>query len=146
LKSFSPPVSGIASTFFSNALRRSIFASIVSCSACLGATTAPMYFTKLIPHFSHFTPVRCLLPQEGHSKRIVMWQRWQKRATSRTAAPHLGQGIVACGAGVAVGSHLSASFGAGDDVLDLLGASDLALGASPFDGPEDEPRVIAHLN
>ena len=70
-----------------------------------------MYFTKLIPHFSHFTPVRCLLPQEGHSKRIVMWQRWQKRATSRTAAPHFGQGIVACGTGVAVGSHALAALG-----------------------------------
>jgi hypothetical protein len=55
--------------------------------------------------------VRCLLPQEGQSKRMVMWQRWQKRATSRTAAPHFGQGIVAWGAGVAVGSHLSAVFG-----------------------------------
>ena len=33
-----------------------------------------MYFTKLIPHFSQFTPVRCLLPREGHSKRIVMWR------------------------------------------------------------------------
>ena len=72
LKSESPPVSGIAKIFFRNALRRSNFASIVSSSACLAATTAPMYFTKLIPHFSHFTPVRCLLPQEGQSKRIVI--------------------------------------------------------------------------
>src|SRR5271154_6790249 len=91
------------------ALRRSSFAWIVSASVCFAATTAPIYFTKLIPHFSHFTPVRCLLPQEGHSKRIVMWQRWQKRAISRTAAPHLGQGIVACGAGAAVGSQAFAA-------------------------------------
>jgi hypothetical protein len=91
--------------FFRNALRRSSFASSVSSSGCLAATTAPIYFTKLIPHFSHFTPVRCLLPQEGQSKRIVIWQRWQNRATSRTAAPHFGQGIVACGAGGAVGSQ-----------------------------------------
>jgi hypothetical protein len=105
LKSLSPPVSGMATIFFRNALRRSSFASSVSSSGCLAATTAPIYFTKLIPHFSHFTPVRCLLPQEGQSKRIVMWQRWQKRATSRTAAPHFGQGIVACGAGGAVGSQ-----------------------------------------
>jgi len=78
-----------------------------------------------------------------------MWQRWQKRATSRTAAPHLGQGIVACGAAVAVGSHLSEGFSAGDcarDVLDVLGDSDFALGASPLIGPEDEPLVIPHLN
>jgi hypothetical protein len=34
-----------------------------------------------------------------------MWHRWQKRATSRTAAPHFGQGIVACGTGAAVGSQ-----------------------------------------
>src|SRR5580700_773765 len=95
----------MAKIFFRNALRRSSFASSVSSSGCLAATTAPMYFTKLIPHFSHFTPVRCLLPQEGQSKRIVIWQRWQKRATSRTAAPHFGQGIVACGTGGAVGSH-----------------------------------------
>jgi hypothetical protein len=54
-----------------------------------------MYFTRLIPYFSHFTPVRSLLLQEGQSKRIVLWQRWQKRAASCTAAPHLGQGIVA---------------------------------------------------
>jgi len=146
LKSERPPVSGIARTFFSNALRRSIFASIVSSSACFGATTAPMYFTKLIPHFSHVTPVRCLLPQEGHSKRIVMWQRWQKRATSRTAAPHFGQGIVACGIGAAVGSHLFADFSAGDCTLDVLGDSDFGLGAPPLTGPEDELLVIAHLN
>lgn len=94
LKSLRPPVSGIAKIFFRNALPRSSFAPMVSSLTCLGATTAWMYFTKLIPHFSHFTPVRCLLPQEGQSKRIVMWQRWQKRATSRTAVPHFGQGIV----------------------------------------------------
>jgi hypothetical protein len=34
-----------------------------------------------------------------------MWQRWQKRATSRTAAPHFGQGIVVWGVGTAVGSQ-----------------------------------------
>jgi hypothetical protein len=105
LKSLRPPVSGKARIFFRNALRRSSFASSVSSSGCLAATTAPIYFTKLIPHFSHFTPVRCLLPQEGQSKRIVMWQRWQNRATSRTAAPHFGQGIVACAVGGAVGSQ-----------------------------------------
>ncbi len=105
LKNLSPPVRGMAKMFFRNALRRSSFASIESSSGCLAATTAPIYFTKLIPHFSHFTPVRCLLPQEGQSKRIVIWQRWQKRATSRTAAPHLGQGIVAWGIGAAVGSQ-----------------------------------------
>jgi hypothetical protein len=111
-----PPVSGSATRFFRNALRRSSFAWIVSSSVCFAATTAPMYFTKLIPHFSHFTPVRCLLPHEGHSKRIVMWQRWQKRATSRTAAPHFGQGIVVCGTGAAVGSQ------AFDVLGDLCGA------------------------
>jgi len=104
-------VSGNATRFFSNALRRSIFASTASTSACLAATTAPIYFTKLIAHFSHFTPVRCLLPQDGHSKRMVMWQRWQKRATSRTAAPHFGQGTVVCGTGAAVGSHAFAGLG-----------------------------------
>jgi hypothetical protein len=45
------------------------------------------------------------LPQEGQSKRIVIWQRWQKRATSRTAAPHFGQGIVVWGTAGAVGSQ-----------------------------------------
>lgn len=111
LKRESPPVSGRATRFFRNALRRSSLAWIVSCSVCLAATTAPIYFTKLIPHFSQVTPVRCLLWQEGHSKRIVMWQCWQKRATSRTAAPHFGQGIVACGTGAAVGSHAFAELG-----------------------------------
>jgi hypothetical protein len=106
-----PPVNGNATRFFRNALRRSSFAWIASASVCFAATTAPIYFTKLIPHFSQVTPVRCLLWQEGHSKRIVMWQRWQKRATSRTAAPHLGQGIVACGTGAAVGSHALAALG-----------------------------------
>lgn len=149
LRSEMPPVNGTAKRFLRNVFRRFSFASIVSSSACLAATTAPIYFTKLIPHFSHFTPVRCLLPQEGHSKRIVMWQRWQKRATSRTAAPHLGQGIVACGIGAAVGSHLSEGCSAGDcalDVLDVLGDPDFALGASPLTGPEDELLVIAHFN
>ena len=106
-----PPVKGRATRFFRNSLRRSNFAWIVSASVCFAATTAPIYFTKLIPHFSQVTPVRCLLWQEGHSKRIVVWQRWQKRATSRTAAPHLGQGIVACGTGAAVGSHAFAGLG-----------------------------------
>jgi hypothetical protein len=108
LNSESPPVSGNATRFFKNEPRRSSFSWIESASVCFGATTAAMYFTKLIPHFSHFTPVRCLLPQDGHSKRIVMWQRWQKRATSRTAAPHFGQGSVACGTGAAVGSQVFA--------------------------------------
>ena len=112
-----PSVSGNATRFFRNVLRRSSFASFESTSACLAVTTAPIYFTKLIPHFSHFTPVRCLLPQDGHSNRIVMWQRWQKRATSRTPAPHLGQGIVVCGTGAAVGSHAFAGLG------DLCGAT-----------------------
>jgi hypothetical protein len=146
LKSERPPVNGIASTFFSNARRRSIFASISSSCAPFGATTAPMYFTKLIPHFSHFTPMRCLFPQEGHSKCIVMWHRWQKRATSRTVAPHLGQGSVACGAGVAVGSHVPAGFVAGNDGFDARGVSDFALDTSPLTGPEDEPLVIAHFS
>ena len=101
-------MSGIARIFFRSALRRSSLCSNVSSSGFLAATTAPIYFTKLIPHFSHFTPVRCLLPQEGQSKRIVMWQRWQKRATSRTAAPHFGQGTVAGGTAGAVGSHVLA--------------------------------------
>ena len=105
MKSLRPPVSGIARIFFRRALRRSSLCSIASSSGFLAATTAPIYFTKLIPHFSHFTPVRCLLPQEGQSKRIVIWQRWQKRATSRTAAPHFGQGIVAWGTAGAAGSH-----------------------------------------
>lgn len=126
-----PPVSGSATRFFRNALRRSSFAWIASASVCFAATTAPMYFTKLIPHFSHFTPVRCLLPHDGHSKRIVMWQRWQKRATSRTAAPHFGQGIVACGTGAAVGSHALAALG------DLSGA---ALGRAAAGGAA-EPVV-----
>ena len=126
LNSLRPPVSGMAKIFFSNALRRSIFASSESCSGCLAASTAPMYFTKLIPHFSHFTPVRCLLPQAGQSKRIVIWQRWQKRATSRTGAPHFGQGIVACGACGAVGSHAFAELFAFAPVL-LVGAAGCAL-------------------
>jgi hypothetical protein len=146
LKSLSPPVSGMAKIFFRNALRRSSFASMVSSSTCLGATTAPMYFTKLIPHFSHCAPVRCLLPQEGQSKRIVIWQRWQKRATSRTAAPHFGQGIVAWGTGGAVGSHTFAECGGRGCVLDVRGVSDFALGTSPRTGPGDELLVIAHLN
>ena len=136
LKSLSPPVSGIAKIFFRNALRRSSFASMVSSSTCLGATTAPMYFTKLIPHFSHFTPVRCLLPQEGQSKRIVIWQRWQKRATSRTAAPHFGQGIVAWGTGGAVGSH--AFEGSGifcREALVRAAACASVLGADGFSAP-----------
>jgi len=133
LKSLRPPVSGMAKIFFRNALRRSIFASSVSCSGCLAATTAPIYFTKLIPHFSHFTPVRCLLPQEGQSKRIVIWQRWQKRATSRTAAPHLGQGIVACGAGAAMGSQ---AFAASADLS--VGAAERAVaGRASEPGAED---------
>jgi hypothetical protein len=128
-----PPVSGSATRFFRNALRRSSFAWIVSASVCFAATTAPIYFTKLIPHFSHFTPVRCLLPQEGHSKRIVMWQRWQKRAISRTAAPHLGQGIVACGAGAAVGSQ---AFAASADLS--AGAAERAVaGRTSEPGAED---------
>jgi len=87
----------------------------------------------LIPHFSHFTPVRCLLPQEGHSKRIVMWQRWQKRATSRTAAPHLGQGIVACGAG---GSHAFARSGRFcPDALVRAAACASVLGTDGFTAP-----------
>jgi hypothetical protein len=122
LTSDTPPVNGSATRFFRNALRRSSFASIVSTSACLAAITAPIYFTKLIPHFSHLTPVRCLLPQEGHSKRIVMWQRWQKRATSRTAAPHFGQGIVACGTDAAVGFHAFAEL-AGLCSAGLVGAA-----------------------
>jgi hypothetical protein len=126
-----PPVRGSATIFFRNALRRSSFAWIVSASVCFAATTAPMYFTKLIPHFSHFTPVRCLLPQEGHSNRMVMWQRWQKRATSRTAAPHFGQGIVACGANAAVGSHALAGLGdfRGEALARIAGG-----GASEFGG------------
>jgi hypothetical protein len=31
----------------------------------------------------------------------VAWQRWQKRATSRTVAPHFGHVTVGCAAGVA---------------------------------------------
>ena len=128
-----PPVSGMATRFFRNALRRSSLAWIASASLCLAATTAPMYFTKLSPHFSHFTPVRCLLPQDGHSKRIVMWQRWQKRATSRTAAPHLGQGIVVCGTGAAVGSQAFA--GLGDLSCAALGRA--AVGGASEPGAED---------
>ncbi len=158
-----PPVNGTAKRFFRNALRRSSFASIVSSSACFAATTAPIYFTKLTPHFSHFTPVRCLLPHEGHSKRIVMWQRWQKRATSRTAAPHLGQGIVACGVGVAVGSQVFATIGLfcraslvrtaacastpgalGSGVAPVVTLGSPLGGLLPF-GPEDESPAMAHL-
>jgi hypothetical protein len=174
-----PPVNGSATRFFRNALRRSSFASIMSTSACFAATTAPIYFTKLIPHFSHFTPVRCLLPQDGHSKRIVMWQRWQKRATSRTAAPHLGQGIVVCGTGAAVGSQAFAGLGglcSGAVVRTAAGrpselgaegltgavlasgcrafgwsfagtaTSGATSGGLPPPSPEDELRVIPHLN
>jgi len=136
LKSLSPPVSGMAKIFFRNALRRSSFASMLSSSGFLAATTAPIYFTKLIPHFSHFTPVRCLLPQEGQSKRIVIWQRWQKRATSRTAAPHFGQGIVACGAGGAVGSHPFAElFAVARALLGGSGACAVAPGANGLTVP-----------
>ena len=140
-----PPVSGSATRFFRNALRRSSFAWIVSASACFAATTAPMYFTKLIPHLSHFTPVRCLLPHEGHSKRMVMWQRWQKRAISRTTAPHLGQGIVACGIGAVVGSHASTRLGMRACVLDPRVASDSGLPTLPLTGPEGESLGILNL-
>jgi hypothetical protein len=146
LKSLSPPVSGMAKIFFRNALRRSIFAWIESSSGCLAATTAPIYFTKLIPHFSHFTPVRCLLPQEGQSKRMVMWQRWQKRATSRTAAPHLGQGIVACGIGAAVGSHASTRVGVGGRAFAARVVADSGLSALLLGGREDELLLIPHLS
>jgi hypothetical protein len=134
-----PPVSGSATRFFRNALRRSSFASTASTSACLAATTAPMNFTKLIPHFSHFTPVRCLLPQEGHSKRIVIWQRWQKRATSRTAAPHLGQGIVVCGIGPAVGSQAFA------ELAVLWSAALVGAAAGPALEPPAEGLSVALL-
>jgi hypothetical protein len=135
-----PPVNGSATRFFRNALRRSSFAWIVSASVCFAATTAPMYFTKLIPHFSHFTPVRCLLPQEGHSKRIVMWQRWQKRATSRTAAPHFGQGIVVCGTGAAVGSQAFAGL---DDLCSAGRVGAAAGRASELEVKGLSARVLA---
>lgn len=122
-------MSGIATRFFRNALRRSSLAWVASAFICFAATTAPIYFTKLMPHFSHFTPVRCLLPHEGHSKRIVMWQRWQKRATSRTAAPHFGQGIVACGTGAAVGSQAFAGL---DDLCTAALGRGAAVGAAEF--------------
>ncbi|MFZ0883247.1 MAG: hypothetical protein WAN14_07595 [Candidatus Acidiferrales bacterium] len=54
---------------------------------------------KSTPHFSHLPPARCLLPHAGQSNRIVLWQRWQNRATSRTAVPHLGHFTVGCGTG-----------------------------------------------
>ena len=139
LTSDNPPVSGSATRFFRNALRRSSLAWIASASLCFAATTAPMYFTKLIPHFSHFTPVRCLLPQDGHSKRIVVWQRWQKRATSRTAAPHLGQGIVVCGTGAAVGSQAFA--GLGDLSCAALGRAAVG-GASEPDAEDAGGRAL----
>ena len=145
LKRESPPVSGRATIFFRNALRRSILAWIVSCSVCLAATTAPMYFTKLIPHFSQVTPVRCLLWQEGHSKRIVMWQCWQKRATSRTAAPHFGQGIVACGTGAAVGSQASARLGVFCGVAPVRAAPSADLDRCSLGCPEDGSLPMTDL-
>jgi hypothetical protein len=65
----------------------------------------------------------------------VWWQRWQKRATSRTSVPHFGHFTVFCGAGVA-----DAVPGATGDAADVFGravtrgtGADLSalLGAAP---------------
>lgn len=105
---------------------------------------------------------------------MVAWQRWQKRATSRTAALHLGQGIVTWEAAVP-----SSELGILDEIFDAgrvsraatwSFATEVAPGEIPLSGegaavaglagspvaisrgglppgiPEDELLVIAHSN
>src|SRR5579864_4432877 len=65
---------------------------------------------------------------------MVWWQRWQKRATSRTSVPHFGHFTVFCCAGVA-----DAVPGATGDAADVLGgvvARDAGADLSP---PLDAP-------
>ena len=53
--------------FFISVERCSMRSWKTSASACFCVTTAPMYFRKSMPHFSHLPPVRCWLWHDGHS-------------------------------------------------------------------------------
>src|ERR1700678_4160645 len=90
-----PPLNGSNRMAFKKLDRLSRRSWTTSASAFFAATTAPIYLMKSIPHFSHLPPARWRLPQEGHSKRSVVWHRGQKRATSRASVPHFGHLYVA---------------------------------------------------
>ena len=58
----------------------------------------------------------------------MLWQRWQKRAISRTVAPHFGHFTVACCAGVIDNGFVE--LGAGDELAAVRGRVDLSARAA----------------